>query len=109
MHCCGHWKVCKLIGQVTAQREAMYGISKVVQDDPSRFIYPHGTWRRTTSVHSSMLLAGEGKKTLTLDEDCGVDCPHTHCCSHSDLISVPNGNASNLNECRISEDRIISR
>jgi hypothetical protein len=56
-----------------------------------------------------MLLAGEGKKTLTLDEDCGVDRPHTHCCRHSDLVSIPNGDASNLNECGISEDRITSR
>ena len=41
-------------------------------------------------------------------EECDVYSPHTDCHRYSDPISIPNGNASNLNEYLIWGDRSIA-
>jgi len=48
------------------------------------------------------------EKRLTLDEEYNVDAPYTDCRRHSDLISVPNRNAGDINKRLIWGDCSIA-
>jgi len=51
----------------------------------------------------------KAEKRTTLYEESNVDPPYTDCNCRSDLISVPNGNASNLNEQLIWGEMVVSQ
>jgi len=51
-----------------------------------------------------MIFEVSNGKGLSLDEECIVDSPYSDCYCHDNPISVPNGNARNVNEHLISGD-----
>jgi hypothetical protein len=51
--------------------------------------------------------SAEGRKGLTLDEECNVDPPYASCCRYNDLLPIPNGNAGGDPEYLIRSDRKI--
>jgi hypothetical protein len=54
--------------------------------------------QHTTLAWGFLVTCTKAEKRPTLYEESNIDPPYTDCNCRSDLISVPNGNASNLNE-----------